>query len=167
MYLSYFVADRYKQYVSMSYTQIPKGVMARLLPCNLDIISEMSGNWFALFLVNEWVNVPAPKIWMRDERKMQFFLPEHSISSVSVPISQIIFLYICASWIFQYTTFRFTQGPTTESFKMSIEQGRETYEISSEEPERFENPLLKSDVVTTLWRDELGMEGHIRVRIEF
>ena len=50
---------------------------------------------------------------------------------------------------------------------MSIEQGRETYEISSEEPERFENPLLKSDVVTTLWRDELGMEGHIRVRIEF
>ena len=62
----------------MLYSKVPKGMMARSSLCDLDFISEMSGNWFALLLVNDWVYVPAPKIWMRDQGKMQLFWPEHA-----------------------------------------------------------------------------------------
>ena len=68
----------------MLYTTVPAGVMRRTSPCDLDIISEMSGNWFALLLVNGWVYVPAPKVLMRNHGKMQRFLPEHP----NVPQSQ-------------------------------------------------------------------------------
>ena len=71
VYLSYHVFDWYKHRISMLCikvpSELPTGVMARSSPCNLDILSEMSGNRFALYWGGEWVYAPAPKIWMRGQ----------------------------------------------------------------------------------------------------
>ena len=63
----------------MLYTKVPAGVMTMSLECNLDIISEMSGNWFALNLPSDggWVFVQAPKIVVRNDQRISMFWPAH------------------------------------------------------------------------------------------
>ena len=53
--------------------------MARSTECTLDIISEMSGNWFAVNVpgFGGWVYVPAPKIVMANDGRMKMFWPAH------------------------------------------------------------------------------------------
>ena len=63
----------------MLYTKVPGAVMARSTECTLDIISEMSGNWFAVNVpgFGGWVYVPAPKIVMANDGRMKMFWPAH------------------------------------------------------------------------------------------
>ena len=64
----------------MLYTKVPAGVLRRSSEYNLDIISEMSGNCFALNLPREcgWFFVPAPKIVVRNDQRITMFWPADS-----------------------------------------------------------------------------------------
>ena len=100
----------------MLYIKVPTGVTARSSPCNLDVILEMSGLLYTWVVNGYTFPGPAPKIWMRGQRKIQMFWLEHytEVPPSSVPILQTIFVYICASWSFQYAA-RHRPGAANDS----------------------------------------------------